>query len=85
MLLPLAWLIQVEDTPKHREMLERCKRYPQLNAILRRHCNPWAIIHGDFPSPQSNESLRHDRSRPDSEMATPPRLLYTVNYASSPA
>ena len=85
MLLPLAWLIQVEDTPEHREMLERVvsdiRNLTQSCGAIAESMGDLSM--GDFPSPQSNEAYGTTEAALIQENGDPAcDLLYTVNYAA---
>lgn len=84
MLLPLSYLIRVEDTEEHREWLKR------ISGDLLKQMQPCGAIaeklgpleNGRYPAPQSNESygvteasLIQNNGDPASD------LLYTVNFA----
>ena len=84
MLLPLAWLIREEDTPFHRQLLER------VMADLKRLTEPCGAIReimgnlkfGKFPSPQSNDAYGTTEASLIQQNGDPAcDLLYTTNYA----
>ena len=84
MLLPLAWLIREEDTPFHRQLLER------VRADLKRLTEPCGAIReimgnlkfGKFPSPQSNDAYGTTEASLIQQNGDPAcDLLYTTNYA----
>ena len=84
LILPLAWLVRLEDTPEHREWLHR------ITTDLLKHQVPCGAIQeelgqpgqGRFPSPASNEAygtsetpIIHNNGDPACD------LLYTLNSA----
>jgi hypothetical protein len=84
MILPLAFLVRVEDTPEHRDWLKL------MCAELLAHMQPCGAIaekigileNGNYPPPMSNEaygtreaSLLQNNGDPVSD------LLYTINFA----
>lgn len=84
MLLPLSFLVQVEDTAEHRGWLERMSgellRQMQLCGAIAEKIG--ALENGKYPPPQSNEAygtgeaaLLQNDGDPVSD------LLYTVNFA----
>ncbi|MDD4816387.1 MAG: hypothetical protein PHI85_00265 [Victivallaceae bacterium] len=84
MLLPLAWLLRIEDTPEHREWLDRVAADVEK---LSQPCGAIAetmgdLSMGDYPSPQSNEAYGTTEAALIQENGDPAcDLLYTTNYA----
>ena len=83
MLLPLAWLIRIEDTPEHREGLKRLAK--ELLALqdecgaLREEIGPGP---GHYGPPQSNERYGTSEASLIQENGDPAcDLLYTSNFA----
>jgi len=84
MLLPLAWLVRVEDTPEHRAWLRR------MAADLLAAQDPCGAVgeqlgeagHGGFPPPASNEAYGTNETpliQTNADAACD--LLYTTNFA----
>jgi hypothetical protein len=84
MLLPLAWLVRAQDTPEHRQWLQRAVEglltLQEPCGTIREELGP--VGQGMFPPPRSNEeyglneaSLIQRNGDPASDM------LYTVNFA----
>lgn len=84
MLLPLAWLIRVEDSPEHRRWLRRIAEdviaCQDASGAIREELGQ--LDHGGFPPHHDNESfgaheapLIHENGEPVSD------LLYTTNFA----
>jgi hypothetical protein len=84
MLLPLAWLVRVEDTPEHREWLKR-----MVTEILTAQDESGAIREeigsvgkGDFGPPKSNEAYGTNEAPLIQANGEPVSdLLYTTNFA----
>jgi len=84
MMIPLAWLVRVEDTPEHREWLEKI-----ASDLLERQDECGAIPEetgeagkGGFPPPASNEAYGTSETpliQTNTDKASD--LLYTVNFA----
>ena len=84
MLLPLSWLVRIEDTPQHRQWLRQITtellKFQQSNGALREQLG--ALGKGSYGPPQSNEAygtsetpLIHENGDPVCD------LLYTTNFA----
>lgn len=84
MLLPLSWLVRVEDTPEHRQWLRRIAEdviaCQDQSGAIREELG--RLDHGGFPPHRNNESfgaheapLIHKNGEPVSD------LLYTTNFA----
>lgn len=84
MLLPLAWLVRVEDTAEHRQWLRRIAEdviaCQDQSGAIREELG--RLDHGGFPPHRDNESfgaheapLIHENGEPVSD------LLYTTNFA----
>jgi len=84
MLLPLAWLVRVQDTAEHREWL---RRVGQGLIALQAPCGGireelGALEKGMFPPPQSNEAYGGNEASLIQENGDPVcDLLYTTNFA----
>jgi hypothetical protein len=84
MLLPLAWLIRVEDTPKHREWIRKIAQ-----DMIRSQDSCGAIgeelgdlSRGSYPPPRSNEAYGTNEASLISKNGDPiSDLLYTTNFA----
>ena len=84
MLMPLAWLVRVEDTPEHRQWLKK-----MADDLLERQDICGAIPEetveagkGGFPPPSSNEAYGTSETpliQANTDKASD--LLYTVNFA----
>jgi len=84
MLLPLAWLVRVEDTIGNREMLARIAddllAEMQPCGAIGERMGPMET--GRYPSPRSNEDYGKDEAALIQEPGDPAcDLLYTVNFA----
>ena len=84
MLLPLAWMVRVEDTPEHREWLRRIATdmlaSQDESGAIREELGPTG--HGDFPPPKTNEVYGTDEAPLIQENGDPVAdLLYTTNFA----
>ncbi len=84
MLLPLAFLLRVENTPEHRQWLDRIAAdilaEMQSCGAIREMMGP--IENGSYPSPRSNESYGTNESSLIQENGDPAcDLLYTTNFA----
>ena len=83
-LLPLAWLVRVKDTPEHREWLRRAvdgllELQDECGAIREELGPPGQ---GMFPPPASNEAYgRHEAPLIQRNGDPVCDLLYTVNFA----
>ena len=83
MLLPLAMLVEIEDTPEHRAWLERCWNaleplldHGGVRELLGKPCL------GMYPAPTDNENYGVTEAPLIQENGDPCcDLLYTVNYA----
>ncbi len=84
MLLPLSWLVRVDDTPEHRQWLRRIAEdvvaCQDQSGAIREELG--RLDHGGFPPHRDNESfgaheapLIHENGEPVSD------LLYTTNFA----
>ncbi len=84
MILPLAWLVRVSDTPENRAMLKRA-----LDPLLKLQDTSGAIReflgdpkNGKYPPPASNEDYGRNEASLIAENGDPVSdLLYTVNFA----
>ncbi|MFA6482587.1 MAG: hypothetical protein WCW62_08430, partial [Bacteroidales bacterium] len=84
MILPLAWLVRVKDTPEHRNYLNR-----MVNDLLKLQDSCGAIREelgdlkmGRFPPPQSNEAYgTNEASLIGQNGDRVSDLLYTTNFA----
>jgi hypothetical protein len=84
MILPLAWLVRVKDTPEHREYLNR-----MVGSLLELQDSSGAIREeigdlkmGRFPPPQSNEAYgTNEASLIGVNGDRVSDLLYTTNFA----
>jgi len=84
MILPLAWLLRIQDTPENREML-----YTVLDDLLALQHETGAIREafgnlekGKYPPPQSNEAYGTNEASLIAENGDPVSdLLYTTNFA----
>jgi hypothetical protein len=84
MILPLAWLVRVHDTPEHREYLNR-----MVGDLLKLQDSSGAIREelgdlkmGRFPPPQSNEAYgTNEASLIGKNGDKVSDLLYTTNFA----
>ena len=84
MLLPLAFLVRVEDTPEHRSWIDRIASdllaQMQPCGAIRELMGP--LESGDYPSPRSNEAYGTSEASLIQENGDPAcDLLYTTNYA----
>ncbi len=84
MLLPLAFLIRVEDTAEHRHWLDRIMTdllaQMQPCGAIREMMGP--IENGSYPSPRSNEAYGTNESSLIQDNGDPAcDLLYTMNFA----
>lgn len=84
MLLPLAWLVRVEDTPEHRQWLRRIATdllaLQDESGAIREELGPAG--HGDFPPPKTNEEYGTNEAPLIQENGDPVAdLLYTTNFA----
>jgi hypothetical protein len=84
MLLPLAWLVRVEDRPEHRDWLLRIAgdllAEMQPCGAIRERMGPMET--GKYPSPRSNEEYGTKEAaliQEDGDAACD--LLYTMNFA----
>jgi len=84
MLLPLAWLVRVEDTPENRELLHRAVREV---AKLQAPCGAireeiGGLEYGRYPPPRSNEDYgKHEASLIGANGDPVADLLYSTNFA----
>ena len=84
MILPLAWLVRVEDTPENRGLLQRALR-PLLD--LQEECGAIRELLGDpdkgkYPPPRSNQEYGSNEASLIAENGDRiSDLLYTVNFA----
>lgn len=84
MLLPLALLLRIEDTPEHREMFDRIRRDTEN---LLADCGAMREIMGNidngmYPSPRSNEEYGTSEAALIQQNGDPCcDLLYTMNFA----
>ena len=84
MILPLAWLVRIKDTPENKAML-----YTVLNDLLALQYETGAIREefgnlekGKYPPPQSNEAYGTNEASLIAENGDPVSdLLYTTNFA----
>ncbi len=84
MLLPLSMLVEVEDTPEHREWLDRavnqCLSTIQPCGALREAMGK--LENGRYPAPRSNEEYGTNEAALIQSNGDPAcDLLYTMNYA----
>ncbi len=84
MLLPLAWLIRVQDTPQHREWLKQIAvdllAFQDSSGAIREHLGKPGM--GAYDPPQSNEEYGKDEATLLQENGDPVcDLLYTTNFA----
>jgi hypothetical protein len=84
MLLPLAWLVRVEDTPEHREWLDRIVKGIQKNQVevgaIRDEMGEAGK--GLFEGPKSNEAYGTSEAPLIQQNGDPIcDLLYTTNFA----
>ncbi len=84
MLLPLAWLIRVEDTPEHREWLIRISNdllsFQDASGAIREEIG--AAGKGDYGPPRSNDAYGTAEAPLIQENGDPlSDLLYTTNFA----
>jgi hypothetical protein len=84
MLLPLAWMVRVEDTPEHRQWLRRMATdmlaSQDESGAIREELGPTG--HGDYPPPKTNEAYGTDEAPLIQENGDPVAdLLYTTNFA----
>lgn len=84
MLLPLAFLVRLEDTPEHRRWLNRMAgellKYMQPSGAIQEHMG--AIEDGRYPAPRSNAAYGTAEASLIQENGDPAcDLLYTANYA----
>jgi hypothetical protein len=83
-LLPLAWLVRVEDTPENRELLYRAVREV---AKLQAPCGAireeiGGLEYGRYPPPRSNEDYgKHEASLIGANGDPVADLLYSTNFA----
>ncbi|MHC4740419.1 MAG: hypothetical protein ACYS8Z_00750 [Planctomycetota bacterium] len=84
MLLPLAWLVRVKDTPEHRRWLRRIAEdlialQAECGAIQEQLGKPGM---GDYPPPPSNEAYGGNEASLIQKNGDPVcDLLYTTNFA----
>ncbi|MCZ7637638.1 MAG: hypothetical protein M5U12_17350 [Verrucomicrobia bacterium] len=83
-LLPLAWLVRVEDTPEHRawlrEAVEGLLALQDESGAIREELGPPG--QGMFPPPRSNEEYGGNEASLIQQDGEPVAdLLYTVNFA----
>ncbi len=84
MLLPLAWLVRVEDTPEHRGWLEKMTRellaFQDASGAIREELGPAGK--GDYGPPKSNEAYGTNEATLIQANGDPlSDLLYTTNFA----
>jgi hypothetical protein len=84
MLLPLAWLIRIEDTSEHRQWLEHIAKdlvaLQEESGAIREEMGPEA--QGMLPSPKSNDAYGTNEAPLIQENGDPVcDLLYTSNFA----
>ncbi|NLX07501.1 MAG: hypothetical protein GXY33_20355 [Phycisphaerae bacterium] len=84
LLLPLAFLVRIEDTAQHRQWLNRVAddllAQMQPCGAIRELLGP--LADGSYPPPQSNERYGTDEASLIQENGDPAcDLLYTTNYA----
>ena len=84
MLLPLAWLVRVEDTPEHREWLRRVAKdliaAQDASGGIREELGPAGK--GDYGPPKSNEAYGTNEATLIQQNGDPlVDLLYTTNFA----
>lgn len=84
MLLPLAWLVRAEDTPEHRQWLQKIaqemiKGQAECGAIREELGD---LSKGGYPPPRSNEDYGTNEASLISKNGDPVcDLLYTTNFA----
>lgn len=83
MLLPLAWLIRVEDRPEYRSWLKKIatdlEKSQDESGAIREELGP--LDHGDMRPPASNEAYGHGEAPLIHENGDPVAdLLYTCNF-----
>ncbi len=84
MLLPLAWLVRVEDTPEHRAWLRRIATdliaAQDASGAIREELG--LAGHGDYGPPKSNEAYGTNEATLIQQNGDPlADLLYTTNFA----
>lgn len=84
MILPLAWLVRVDDTPAHREYLSRMVgdllKLQDTTGAIREELGDLKM--GRFPPPQSNEAYGTNEASLIGENGDKVSdLLYTTNFA----
>jgi len=84
MLLPLAWLVRVEDTPQHRRWLRQMGREirddQDASGAIREELGPEG--HGSLVPPRSNADYgKHEASLLQTDGDPISDLLYTTNFA----
>ena len=84
LLLPLAWLVRVEDTPENRELLQRVVReVAKLQApcgAIREETGD--LAYGRYPPPRRNEDYGKDEASLIGANGDPVAdLLYSTNFA----
>ena len=84
MLLPLAWLVRVEDTEEHRAWLKHMATeiisFQDESGAIREEIGPAG--HGYFPPPDSNDAYGTDEAPLIQQNGDPAcDLLYTCNFA----
>lgn len=84
LLLPLAWLIRVDDQPEHRDWLRRIASdmisFQDASGAIREEIGP--ADHGYFPPPSSNDAYGTDEAPLIQRNGDPAcDLLYTSNFA----
>lgn len=83
MILPLAWLVRVEDTPEHREwlsfMVDELRTYQDESGAIREELGTGP---GRYGPPKSNADYGHGEATLIQENGDPlSDMLYTVNFA----
>ena len=82
--LPLAWLVRIEDTPQHREWLnaavEQLLALQDASGAIREEIGDLRL--GNYPPPQSNNDYgKHEASLIAQNGDPVADLLYTTNFA----
>jgi hypothetical protein len=84
MLLPLSWLVRVDDTPEHRQWLDRAVAevlaLQDASGAIREEIGDSAL--GRYPPPASNEAYGGNEASLIQQNGDPVSdLLYTTNFA----
>jgi len=84
MLLPLAWLIRVDDAPEHRQWLNKIAvdmlKSQDISGAIREELGD--LSRGSYPPPRSNEEYGNNEASLINKNGDPIcDLLYTTNFA----